>query len=63
VIDFYIGDVMTQSTTLTGVLPTIFTWLVYGVAAMFLTLAGIMAIACIIYPLSILFEGIKRKLL
>ena len=45
------------------ILPTIALWLSYGVAAMFLTLAGIMAIACVIYPLSILFEGIKRKLL
>lgn len=45
------------------ILPTIALWLSYGVAAMFLTLAAVMAIACIIYPLSILFEGIKRKLL
>ena len=41
----------------------LFTWIVYGVAGMFLMMATIMAIACIVYPLSILFEGIKNKLL
>ena len=45
------------------VLPIIATWLVWGVAGMFFTLAAIMAIACIVYPFSILFEGIKKKLL
>jgi hypothetical protein len=63
VIDFYIGDVMTQSTTLTGVLPTIAMWLVYGMAGMFLVLAAICALGAIIYPFYILFEGIRRKLL
>lgn len=41
----------------------LFTWIVYGVAGMFLTLSAIMAIACIVYPLGILFEEIKKKLL
>jgi len=44
-------------------LPIIATWLVWGVAGMFFTLAAIMAIACIIYPFSILFEGIRKNLL
>ena len=54
---------MTQSTTLTGVLPTIAMWLVYGMAGMFLVLAAICALGAIIYPFYILFEGIRRKLL
>ena len=41
----------------------LFTWIVYGVAGMFLMMSAIMAMACIIYPLSILFEGIKKRLL
>ena len=38
-------------------------WLVYGVAAMFLTLSAICAVGCIFYPFYILFEGIRNKLL
>ena len=38
-------------------------WLVYGVAAMFLTLSAVAALGAIIYPLYILFEGIRNKLL
>jgi len=45
------------------ILPTVCMWLVYGVAGMFLVLASIMALGCIIYPFYILFEGIRRKLL
>lgn len=45
------------------VMPTIAMWLVYGVSAMFLTLASICAIACIIYPFALLFKGIKENLL
>ena len=45
------------------ILPTIAMWLVYGVAGMFLVLAGIAALGAIIYPFYILFEGIRRKLL
>jgi|GEM_PF-4717468 hypothetical protein len=45
------------------VMPTIAMWLVYGVSSMFLTLTAICAIACIIYPFALLFEGIKKKLL
>ena len=41
----------------------LFLWIVWGVAGMFLALSAIMAIACVVYPLSILFEGIKKKLL
>ena len=40
---------------------TLLLWLVWGVAGMFLTLASIMAVSCIIYPFYILFEGIKNK--
>ena len=43
------------------ILPTIATWLVWGVAGMFLTLASICALGCIIYPFYIIFEGIKNK--
>jgi hypothetical protein len=45
------------------ILPTIAMWLVYGMAGMFLTLASICAVGCIIYPFYILFEGIRNKLL
>ena len=45
------------------VLPTIATWLVWGVAGMFFTLAGIMAVGCVIYPFYILCEGIRKNLL
>jgi len=38
-------------------------YLVYGVAAMFLTLSAIMALGAIIYPFYMIFEGIKNKLL
>ena len=44
-------------------LPTIATWLVWGVAGMFFTLAGIMAVGCVIYPLYPLFDGIRKNLL
>ena len=36
-------------------------YLVYGVAAMFLTLSAICALGAIIYPFYIIFEGIKNK--
>jgi len=45
------------------VLPTIALWLVWGMAGMFLVLAGIAALGAIIYPFYILFEGIRNKLL
>jgi len=45
------------------ILPTIAMWLVYGVAGMFLVLAGIAALGAIIYPFYILLEGIRNKLL
>jgi len=45
------------------VLPTIAMWLIYGMAGMFLVLAGIAALGAIIYPFYILFEGIRNKLL
>ena len=45
------------------ILPTIATWLVWGVAGMFFTLASICAVGAIIYPFYILFDGIRRKLL
>jgi hypothetical protein len=45
------------------VMPTIAMWLVWGLAGMFLVLAGIAALGAIIYPFYILFEGIRHKLL
>jgi len=45
------------------ILPTIALWLVWGMAGMFLVLAGIAALGAIIYPFYILFEGIRNKLL
>ena len=45
------------------ILPTIATWLVWGLAGMFLVLAGIAALGAIIYPFYMIFEGIRRKLL
>jgi len=45
------------------ILPTIALWLAWGMAGMFLTLSGIMALGCIIYPFYMIFEGIRRKLL
>jgi hypothetical protein len=45
------------------VLPTIAMGLVYGVAGMFLTLAGICGLGAIIYPILMLFEEIRNKLL
>jgi len=62
-IDYYIADTMAQSATLTSILPTIALWLAWGMAGMFLTLSGIMALGCIIYPFYMIFEGIRRKLL
>ena len=44
-------------------LPTIAMWLVWGMAGMFLVLAGIAALGAIIYPFYMIFEGIRRKLL
>ena len=43
-------------------LPTIATWLVWGVAGMFFTLAGIMAVGCVIYPFYTILEEIRNKL-
>ena len=37
--------------------------IVYGLAGMFLTLSAIIAVAGVIYPFYVLFEGIKNKLL
>ena len=45
------------------VLPAIALWLVWGMAGMFLVLAGIAALGAIIYPFYILFEEIRHKLL
>ena len=45
------------------ILPTIATWLVYGMAGMFLTLSAICALGAIIHPFYIIFEGIRNKLL
>ncbi len=45
------------------VLPTIALWLVWGMAGMFLVLAGIAALGAIIYPFYKIFERIRRKLL
>ena len=38
-------------------------YLVYGVAAMFLTLSAICALGAIIYPFYMIFDGIRNKLL
>jgi len=45
------------------IMTTIATGLVYAVAGMFLLLSAIIALAAVIYPFYILFEGIKNKLL
>ena len=45
------------------VLMLIGSYLVYGVAAMFLTLSAICALGAIIYPFYIIFEGIRKELL
>jgi hypothetical protein len=45
------------------ILPTVATWLIYGLAGMFLVLAGIISLCAIIYPFYLLFQGIRHKLL
>jgi len=45
------------------IIPTVAVWLLYGVAGMFFTLAGIVAAGAIIYPFYMLFKGIKEDLL
>ena len=45
------------------VMTIVATGLVWAVAGMFLVLSAIIALAAVIYPFHILFEGIKRKLL
>ena len=42
-------------------ISTLVMWLVWSVAGMFLTLASICAVGCVIYPFYIIFEGIKNK--
>ena len=62
-IDFYIGDVMAQSATLTSVLPIIALWLLWVMMWVFLILTSICAVGAIIYPFYLIFDGIRRKLL
>ena len=57
------GGVCSERKRLMEVINLVGMWLVYGVASMFLTLAAIMAVGCIIYPFYVIFEGIKNKLL
>ena len=45
------------------IITTIVTGLVWMLAGMFLLLSAIIALAAVIYPFYILFEGIKEKLL
>ena len=44
-------------------LTIIATGLVWALAGMFLLLSAIIALAAVIYPFHVLFEGIKNKLL
>ena len=45
------------------IMETIALWLIWGVAGMFLTLAAICALGCILYPFYIIWKGIKEELL
>ena len=38
-------------------------WIVYGFAAFLLTIAGLLAIACILLPIIMLVDGIRNYLL
>jgi len=48
---------------MTEVMMLVGSWLVWGLAGMFLVLAAICALGAIIYPFYIVFEGIRNKLL
>ena len=38
-------------------------WIVYGFGAFLLTIAGLLAIACILLPIVMLVDGIRNNLL
>ena len=48
---------------MTDMLMFIGTWLVWGVAGMFLTLASICALGAIIYPFYIIWDGFRNNTL
>jgi len=57
------GGVCNSRALLMEVMMFIGTWLVWGLAGMFLTLSAICALGAIIYPFYMIFEGIRNKLL
>ena len=57
------GGVCNSRALLMEVMMLVGSYLVYGVAAMFLTLSAICALGAIIYPFYMIFEEIKNKLL